>query len=129
MNDLLYIFGSDPADRPEAISPCLASKIITENAKLLDGARIWWSNAADDIWEDTLRHWAQEPYLWAEKEDAAEAEIFNELPLSKQRDLVRRSRRSFPPTYTSSSATPGLPALATASGFWLFLFILSRISR
>ncbi|KAJ7905924.1 hypothetical protein B0H13DRAFT_1881192, partial [Mycena leptocephala] len=38
MDDLSYIFGLDPADRPERLSRCLISKIMRENSKQPDGA-------------------------------------------------------------------------------------------
>ncbi|KAJ7106986.1 hypothetical protein C8R44DRAFT_805059 [Mycena epipterygia] len=90
MNDLSYIFGPDPSDRQELISPCLASKIIAENAKRPDGARLWWTTAADRIWQDTLQGWGRERYTWDTDEDALEGKIYDDLLLAEQRALRGR---------------------------------------
>ncbi|KAJ7452857.1 hypothetical protein FB451DRAFT_1185544 [Mycena latifolia] len=63
MNDFSYIFGINPVDRPEIVSPCLASKILAENVKRPDGARLWWLAVADRVWERTLQGWAKTPTL------------------------------------------------------------------
>ncbi|KAJ7494835.1 hypothetical protein B0H11DRAFT_919788 [Mycena galericulata] len=90
MNDLSYIFGPNLADRPAEISPCLASKIIAENAKRPDGARIWWRGAADEIWVHIWDSWYREGYTWATEEDARKAQVYDELTLAEQRALRRR---------------------------------------
>ncbi|KAJ7108922.1 hypothetical protein C8R43DRAFT_1043545 [Mycena crocata] len=90
MNDLSYIFGINPADRPEEISLCLTGKIVAENQKRPDGARLWWAATADRLWEDTRRSWAGEEYAWATPQDAAQANIYNELTVAEQRALRRR---------------------------------------
>ncbi|KAJ6611937.1 hypothetical protein B0H10DRAFT_2054638 [Mycena sp. CBHHK59/15] len=90
MNDLSYIFGPDPADRPERISACLVTKIMRENSKRPDGARLWWEASQDQMWQRTLRGWGREPQTWATDEDAEQAKIYQDLSVVEQQALRRR---------------------------------------
>ncbi|KAJ7830441.1 hypothetical protein B0H14DRAFT_3872642 [Mycena olivaceomarginata] len=90
MGDLSYIFGPDPADRPERLSSCLISKIMLENSKKPDGARIWWESVHERLWNGALSQ-AGEDYLWANSEDAAKAKTYNALPPDEKLALKRRS--------------------------------------
>ncbi|KAJ7183714.1 hypothetical protein C8R46DRAFT_1209867 [Mycena filopes] len=89
MRDLTYIFAT-PAHRPAALSPCLISKIMKENAKKPDGARIWWDGVKDAIWEDILRSRGREEYIWADAADAANAQGYGGLSAAEQIALKRR---------------------------------------
>ncbi|KAJ7732339.1 hypothetical protein DFH07DRAFT_143913 [Mycena maculata] len=90
MNDLSYIFGPNPADRPDELSPCLVSKIIGENVKRPDGARLWWQEVKDQIWQRVWSGWRRERYTWGTDEDAQQAKIYDDLTLAEQRALRRR---------------------------------------
>ncbi|KAJ7494827.1 hypothetical protein B0H11DRAFT_2222495 [Mycena galericulata] len=95
MGDLGYIFGTDPADRPAQLSRCFISKLMRENAKRADGARIWWQAAGDQLWEGIVRGWASEDYAWATEADAAQAKIYHDLPAAEQLALRRRSLKNW----------------------------------
>jgi hypothetical protein len=95
MDDLSYIFGLDPADRPERLSRCLISKIMRENSKQPDGARLWWQSIGDRLWADGLRGRASESYVWATEEDAAKAQAYGDLAPDEQLALVRRQSLEF----------------------------------
>ncbi|KAJ7020913.1 hypothetical protein C8F04DRAFT_1142326 [Mycena alexandri] len=90
MGDLSYIFGPDPADRPTALSPCCISKIMRENSKKPDGAKIWWESVKDGIWEDILRSQGRDDFVWANKADAAMAQGYARLSATEQTALRRR---------------------------------------
>lgn len=89
MGDLSYIFGPDPADRPERLSSCLISKIMLENSKKPDGARIWWESVHERLWNGALSQ-AGEDYLWANSEDADKVKTYAALAPDEKLALVRR---------------------------------------
>ncbi|KAJ6522272.1 hypothetical protein B0H19DRAFT_1203045 [Mycena capillaripes] len=91
MGDLAYIFGPDPADRPDRLSPCLISKIMRENSKKPDGARLWWQTAGDALWEGNVRGRAREDYVWASQDDAAKVLTYSTLSPDERLALKRRS--------------------------------------
>ncbi|KAK7055959.1 hypothetical protein R3P38DRAFT_2849843 [Favolaschia claudopus] len=93
MDDLSYIFGPDSADRPTRLTACLISKLMRENSKEADGARLWWESNAigDKIWDDGRRRAVSEDYLWASKDDAAKGVNYASLSADEQLALKRRS--------------------------------------
>ncbi|KAJ7732364.1 hypothetical protein DFH07DRAFT_945030 [Mycena maculata] len=90
MGNLTYIFGPDPADRPERLSACLSSKLIRENSKRTDGARLWWQAAGDELWEGIVKGWSAEDYAWVTEADAALARNYAGLTPAEQVALKRR---------------------------------------
>ncbi|KAJ6488986.1 hypothetical protein C8R45DRAFT_1213575 [Mycena sanguinolenta] len=94
MGDLAYIFGDDPEDRPARLSGCLISKIMSENVKKPDGARVWWGSVKGKIWEDSRRRAdSEEGYLWESPDDAAmaRAQAYGALSEDEKAALKRRS--------------------------------------
>ncbi|KAJ7727589.1 hypothetical protein B0H16DRAFT_251259 [Mycena metata] len=91
MRDLSYIFGTNPTDRPTTLSACLISKIMRENAKQPNGARIWWEGVRDEMWEGILRTWGRDDYVWADQADAVRARDYAGLNATEQMVLRRRS--------------------------------------
>ncbi|KAJ7872972.1 hypothetical protein B0H13DRAFT_2553041 [Mycena leptocephala] len=68
-----------------------ACKIMRENSKQPDGARLWWQSIGDRLWADGLRGRASEGYVWATEEDAAKAQAYGDLAPDEQLALKRRS--------------------------------------
>lgn len=88
MNDLSYIFGPNPVDRPKEISQCFIAQIKKKGAKTAGGAQAWWQVKSEQIWNDAKRSRAREDYVWANEDDAKMITRFDELTLEEQQDLA-----------------------------------------